>query len=125
MHTLSQTRTTLITDWLNIFYISGPLWGVGDQDSLRCQDSRVQALRESKLLHWSGLWFLSFKKIQSCLLLLICPFQCIETDETAKKPDQMKMPQSSEEEREAIIQLEQAIGTDGVTPGTQTQKNEN
>uniref|UniRef100_A0A4W6BMX9 Ubiquitin like modifier activating enzyme 6 n=1 Tax=Lates calcarifer TaxID=8187 RepID=A0A4W6BMX9_LATCA len=35
--------------------------------------------------------------------------KCIETDETVKKPDQMKMPQSSEEEREAITQLEQAI----------------
>uniref|UniRef100_A0AAQ5YXB7 E1 ubiquitin-activating enzyme n=1 Tax=Amphiprion ocellaris TaxID=80972 RepID=A0AAQ5YXB7_AMPOC len=45
-------------------------------------------------------------------LLWICPCQCIETDETAKKPDQMKMPVSSEEEREAIIQLEQAIATD-------------
>ncbi|XP_040892597.1 ubiquitin-like modifier-activating enzyme 6 [Toxotes jaculatrix] len=40
----------------------------------------------------------------------------IETDETAKKPDQMKMPQSSEEEREAITQLEQAIAADNVTP---------
>ncbi|CAK6972246.1 ubiquitin-like modifier-activating enzyme 6 isoform X1 [Scomber scombrus] len=38
--------------------------------------------------------------------------KCIETDETAKKPDFMKMPLSSEEEREAIIQLEQAIATD-------------
>uniref|UniRef100_A0A673C889 E1 ubiquitin-activating enzyme n=1 Tax=Sphaeramia orbicularis TaxID=375764 RepID=A0A673C889_9TELE len=36
----------------------------------------------------------------------------IETDETAKKPDQMKMPLSSEEEREAIMQLEKAIVTD-------------
>lgn len=47
----------------------------------------------------------------------MCPSQCIETDETAKKPDHMKMPLSSEEEREAITQLEQAIDT-GVTPGT-------
>lgn len=31
----------------------------------------------------------------------------------------MKMPLSSEEEREAITQLEQAIASDGVTPGTQ------
>lgn len=31
----------------------------------------------------------------------------------------MKMPLSSEEEREAITQLEQAIATDRVTPGTQ------
>lgn len=38
--------------------------------------------------------------------------KCIETDETAKKPDFMKMPLSSEEEREAITQLEQAIATD-------------
>uniref|UniRef100_UPI0037E7A066 ubiquitin-like modifier-activating enzyme 6 n=1 Tax=Semicossyphus pulcher TaxID=241346 RepID=UPI0037E7A066 len=41
--------------------------------------------------------------------------KCIETDETAKKPDHTKMPLSSEEEREAIIQLEQAIATDNVT----------
>ncbi|KAF3687627.1 Ubiquitin-like modifier-activating enzyme 6 [Channa argus] len=40
----------------------------------------------------------------------------IETDETAKKPDQIKLPLSSEEEREAIAQLEQAIATDGVQP---------
>uniref|UniRef100_A0A3B3C3W6 Ubiquitin-like modifier-activating enzyme 6 n=1 Tax=Oryzias melastigma TaxID=30732 RepID=A0A3B3C3W6_ORYME len=38
--------------------------------------------------------------------------KCIETDETAKKPDQIKMPLSSEEEREAIAQLEQAISAD-------------
>ncbi|XP_029948968.1 ubiquitin-like modifier-activating enzyme 6 [Salarias fasciatus] len=42
--------------------------------------------------------------------------KCIETDESAKKPDQMKMPVSSEEEREAIVQLEEAIATDRVTP---------
>lgn len=48
-------------------------------------------------------------------------FQCIETDETVKKPDQMKMPQSSEEEREAITQLEQAIVTDCVTQGKQAK----
>lgn len=41
--------------------------------------------------------------------------KCIETDETAKKPDHIKMPLSSEEEREAITQLEQAIATDSVT----------
>ncbi|XP_029365508.1 ubiquitin-like modifier-activating enzyme 6 [Echeneis naucrates] len=41
--------------------------------------------------------------------------KCIETDETVKKPDQMKMPQSSEEEREAVSQLEHAIVTDCVT----------
>ncbi|KAM4585473.1 ubiquitin-like modifier-activating enzyme 6 [Odontesthes bonariensis] len=42
--------------------------------------------------------------------------KCIETDESAKKPDHMKLPLSSEEEREAIAQLEQAIATDRVTP---------
>ncbi|XP_063332395.1 ubiquitin-like modifier-activating enzyme 6 [Pelmatolapia mariae] len=42
--------------------------------------------------------------------------KCIETDETAKKPDQIKMPLSSEEERDAIAHLEQAIATDRVTP---------
>uniref|UniRef100_A0A671UDF8 Ubiquitin-like modifier-activating enzyme 6 n=1 Tax=Sparus aurata TaxID=8175 RepID=A0A671UDF8_SPAAU len=36
----------------------------------------------------------------------------IKTDETAKKPDLVKMPISSEEEREAISQLEEAIATD-------------
>ncbi|KAM3624083.1 uncharacterized protein V6R79_018735 [Siganus canaliculatus] len=41
--------------------------------------------------------------------------KCIETDETAKKPDLIKTPVSSEEEREAIMQLEQAITTDHVT----------
>ncbi|XP_074544060.1 ubiquitin-like modifier-activating enzyme 6 [Halichoeres trimaculatus] len=41
--------------------------------------------------------------------------KCIETDETAKKPDQTKLPLSSEEEREAITQLEQAIASDNVT----------
>ncbi|KAF7666213.1 hypothetical protein LDENG_00114640 [Lucifuga dentata] len=40
----------------------------------------------------------------------------IETDEMAKKPDQMKMPLSTEEEFEAITQLEEAISTDSVTP---------
>ncbi|XP_034543207.1 ubiquitin-like modifier-activating enzyme 6 [Notolabrus celidotus] len=39
----------------------------------------------------------------------------IETDETAKKPDHAKLPLSSEEEREAITQLEQAIASDNVT----------
>uniref|UniRef100_A0A3B4ZBP3 E1 ubiquitin-activating enzyme n=1 Tax=Seriola lalandi dorsalis TaxID=1841481 RepID=A0A3B4ZBP3_SERLL len=40
------------------------------------------------------------------------PSEKVKTDETVKKPDQMKMPQSSEEEREAITQLEQAIVAD-------------
>ncbi|XP_061762844.1 ubiquitin-like modifier-activating enzyme 6 isoform X1 [Nerophis ophidion] len=40
----------------------------------------------------------------------------IETDEAAKKPDQLKMPLSSEEEREAIRQLQQAITGDGAKP---------
>ncbi|KAM6939967.1 ubiquitin-like modifier-activating enzyme 6 [Xenentodon cancila] len=42
--------------------------------------------------------------------------KCIETDETAKKPDQVKMPLSSEEERVVITQLEQTIATDRVAP---------
>ncbi|XP_017263438.1 ubiquitin-like modifier-activating enzyme 6 [Kryptolebias marmoratus] len=42
--------------------------------------------------------------------------KCIETDETAKKPDEIKMPLSSEEEREAIAQLEQAIATNKAKP---------
>uniref|UniRef100_A0A8C4ISD5 Ubiquitin-like modifier-activating enzyme 6 n=1 Tax=Dicentrarchus labrax TaxID=13489 RepID=A0A8C4ISD5_DICLA len=40
------------------------------------------------------------------------PSEKVMTDESAKKPDQIKMPLSSEEEREAITQLEQAIATD-------------
>ncbi|KAL2098219.1 hypothetical protein ACEWY4_007426 [Coilia grayii] len=40
----------------------------------------------------------------------------IETDETAKKPDQMKLTVSSEEEREAITQLEEIINTHTLTP---------
>lgn len=43
--------------------------------------------------------------------------QSVETDETAKKPDLIKMPVNSEEEREAITHLEQAISTCGVTSG--------
>uniref|UniRef100_A0A8C1REB6 Ubiquitin-like modifier-activating enzyme 6 n=1 Tax=Cyprinus carpio TaxID=7962 RepID=A0A8C1REB6_CYPCA len=41
----------------------------------------------------------------------------IETDETVKKPDQLKMTVSSEEEREAISQLQEAISSNSVTPG--------
>ncbi|CAL8331686.1 unnamed protein product [Merluccius merluccius] len=40
----------------------------------------------------------------------------IETDESAKKPDQMKLALSSEEEREAITQLEGAIAASHVSP---------
>ncbi|XP_049575707.1 ubiquitin-like modifier-activating enzyme 6 [Syngnathus scovelli] len=40
--------------------------------------------------------------------------KCIETDEAAKKPDQLKMPLSSEEERAAIGQLQYAISGDFV-----------
>jgi len=43
--------------------------------------------------------------------------QPIETDESAKKPDQLKLALSSEEEREAIGQLEGAIAADHVSPG--------
>lgn len=45
-------------------------------------------------------------------------WQRIETDETAKKPDQMKLMASSEEEREAIGQLEEVIASQAATPGT-------
>uniref|UniRef100_A0A8C6NP69 E1 ubiquitin-activating enzyme n=1 Tax=Nothobranchius furzeri TaxID=105023 RepID=A0A8C6NP69_NOTFU len=44
------------------------------------------------------------------------PSEKVETDESAKKPDQLKMPLSSEEEREAITQLEQAITSNKTTP---------
>uniref|UniRef100_A0AAX7T1B5 Ubiquitin-activating enzyme E1 C-terminal domain-containing protein n=1 Tax=Astatotilapia calliptera TaxID=8154 RepID=A0AAX7T1B5_ASTCA len=44
------------------------------------------------------------------------PSEKVKTDETARKPDQIKMPLSSEEERDAITHLEQAIATDRVTP---------
>ncbi|MEQ2177951.1 hypothetical protein GOODEAATRI_009072 [Goodea atripinnis] len=48
--------------------------------------------------------------------LTLQPMQPAEkTDETAKKPDTTKMPLSSEEEREAIAQLEQAIVANKVT----------
>uniref|UniRef100_A0A7N6BKS5 E1 ubiquitin-activating enzyme n=1 Tax=Anabas testudineus TaxID=64144 RepID=A0A7N6BKS5_ANATE len=43
-------------------------------------------------------------------------FLSIRIYDAAKKPDKMKIPLTSEEEREAITQLEQAIATDGVTP---------
>lgn len=111
---------------------SGSFWRGYYQDSCRCQDSRVQALRKSKLFCWSELY--TFKQApppknkkqnktrkQTTLIFLmwLCPYQCIETDETARKPDQIKMPLSSEEERDAITHLEQAIATDRVTPGMQ------
>lgn len=59
------------------------------------------------------------------LLIGLCQLQSIETDETAKKPDQVKMPLSSEEEREAITQLENAIATNSVTPGKQISNPQN
>lgn len=43
--------------------------------------------------------------------------QSVETDETAKKPDLIKMPVNSEEERDAITHLEQAISIGGITSG--------
>uniref|UniRef100_A0AAR2IJZ8 Ubiquitin-activating enzyme E1 C-terminal domain-containing protein n=1 Tax=Pygocentrus nattereri TaxID=42514 RepID=A0AAR2IJZ8_PYGNA len=43
-------------------------------------------------------------------------FDHIETDETAKKPDQLKLTVSSEEEREAISQLEEVITSGFITP---------
>ncbi|KAK7929426.1 hypothetical protein WMY93_005821 [Mugilogobius chulae] len=42
----------------------------------------------------------------------------IVTDETAKKPDQIKLTTSSEEEREAIEQLDKAIATNCITSET-------
>uniref|UniRef100_A0A671MJE7 Ubiquitin-like modifier-activating enzyme 6 n=1 Tax=Sinocyclocheilus anshuiensis TaxID=1608454 RepID=A0A671MJE7_9TELE len=49
-----------------------------------------------------------------CFFFYLCH---IETDETVKKPDQVKMTVSSEEEREAISQLQEAINSNFVTPG--------
>lgn len=54
-----------------------------------------------------------FKKITKGLYL----YQHIETDETVKKPDHLKMTVSSEEEREAISQLQEAINSSFITPG--------
>uniref|UniRef100_A0A673KSR5 Ubiquitin-like modifier-activating enzyme 6 n=1 Tax=Sinocyclocheilus rhinocerous TaxID=307959 RepID=A0A673KSR5_9TELE len=51
-------------------------------------------------------------KITKCVYL----YQHIETDETVKKPDQLKMTVSSEEERQAISQLQEAIISSFVTP---------
>uniref|UniRef100_A0A8C1PIM2 Ubiquitin-like modifier-activating enzyme 6 n=1 Tax=Cyprinus carpio TaxID=7962 RepID=A0A8C1PIM2_CYPCA len=44
------------------------------------------------------------------------PAEKVSTDETVKKPDQLKMTVSSEEEREAISQLQEAISSNSVTP---------
>lgn len=44
----------------------------------------------------------------------------METDETAKKPDLIKMPVNSEEEREAITHLEQEVSAGGVSSGDQS-----
>uniref|UniRef100_A0A673KU55 Ubiquitin-like modifier-activating enzyme 6 n=1 Tax=Sinocyclocheilus rhinocerous TaxID=307959 RepID=A0A673KU55_9TELE len=52
------------------------------------------------------------RKITKCVYL----YQHIETDETVKKPDQLKMTVSSEEERQAISQLQEAIISSFVTP---------
>uniref|UniRef100_A0A672S855 Ubiquitin like modifier activating enzyme 6 n=1 Tax=Sinocyclocheilus grahami TaxID=75366 RepID=A0A672S855_SINGR len=51
-------------------------------------------------------------KITKCVYF----YQHIETDETVKKPDQLKMTVSSEEERQAISQLQEAINSSFVTP---------
>uniref|UniRef100_A0A8C1B858 E1 ubiquitin-activating enzyme n=1 Tax=Cyprinus carpio carpio TaxID=630221 RepID=A0A8C1B858_CYPCA len=53
------------------------------------------------------------RKITKCEYL----YQHIETDETVKKPDQLQMTVSSEEERQAISQLQKAISSSSVTPG--------
>uniref|UniRef100_A0A671RPG8 Ubiquitin-like modifier-activating enzyme 6 n=1 Tax=Sinocyclocheilus anshuiensis TaxID=1608454 RepID=A0A671RPG8_9TELE len=54
----------------------------------------------------------TLRKITKCVYL----YQHIETDETVKKPDQLKMTVSSEEERQAISQLQEAINSSFVTP---------
>uniref|UniRef100_A0A8C1MQE9 Ubiquitin like modifier activating enzyme 6 n=1 Tax=Cyprinus carpio TaxID=7962 RepID=A0A8C1MQE9_CYPCA len=45
------------------------------------------------------------------------PAEKVSTDETVKKPDQLQMTVSSEEERQAISQLQKAISSSSVTPG--------
>lgn len=55
-----------------------------------------------------------FKKITTKHLYL---YQHIETDESVKKPDHLKMTVSSEEEREAISQLQEAISSSFITLG--------
>lgn len=60
---------------------------------------------------------LSLRALKQNLLGRASLFQCVETDETAKKPDLIKTPVNSEEEREAITHLEQAISAGGVSSG--------
>ncbi|XP_076848600.1 ubiquitin-like modifier-activating enzyme 6 [Brachyhypopomus gauderio] len=64
---------------------------------------------------------LSFEAVSSVLADVRIPEykpaeKRIETDETAKKPEKMKLTVTSEEEREAISQLEETITTGFVTP---------
>ncbi|XP_048053522.1 ubiquitin-like modifier-activating enzyme 6 [Megalobrama amblycephala] len=64
---------------------------------------------------------LSYEAVQSVLAEVEVPEykpaeKHIETDETVKKPDHLKMTVSSEEEREAISQLQDAINSSFITP---------
>ncbi|XP_028832160.1 ubiquitin-like modifier-activating enzyme 6 isoform X2 [Denticeps clupeoides] len=71
---------------------------------------------------------LSFEAVSAALSAVKVPEYLpaekrIETDETVKKPDQLKLTVSSEEERVAITQLEDMINTHSVTTGNlQTHK---
>uniref|UniRef100_A0A667Y7U3 Ubiquitin like modifier activating enzyme 6 n=1 Tax=Myripristis murdjan TaxID=586833 RepID=A0A667Y7U3_9TELE len=65
---------------------------------------------------WEQCVVLARLKFDNPLPLVNSSSSFLETDETAKKPDQMKMTLSSEEEREAITQLEEAIAANKVTP---------
>ncbi|XP_051983548.1 ubiquitin-like modifier-activating enzyme 6 [Xyrauchen texanus] len=64
---------------------------------------------------------LSYESVSSVLAAVEVPEykpaeKHIETDENAKKPEQIKVTVSSEEEREAISQLQEAINSDFITP---------
>ncbi|XP_067297895.1 ubiquitin-like modifier-activating enzyme 6 [Pseudorasbora parva] len=64
---------------------------------------------------------LSYEAVQSVLAAVEVPEykpaeKHIETDESVKKPDHLKMTVSSEEEREAISQLQEAINSNFITP---------
>lgn len=82
---------------------------------------KIPEYRPSEKVSFSiSMVFNSYLSVKTSFILLIfvdLSPQSIETDETAKKPDLVKMPISSEEEREAISQLEEAIATDNVTAG--------
>uniref|UniRef100_A0A8C5FQD7 Ubiquitin-activating enzyme E1 C-terminal domain-containing protein n=1 Tax=Gadus morhua TaxID=8049 RepID=A0A8C5FQD7_GADMO len=70
---------------------------------------RIQTLREGRFPKPAHHLFLVIHMTYQPLDCVCVSFQPIETDESAKKPDQQKLALSSEEEREAITQLEGAI----------------